>query len=149
MKIKRIGYGCTVTTGSYENKKYYVEADVEDWEDPEETYSALIEWTNKLIKREDEYKDLKRLVGNAESKLGNINYSLRSVEKQWDAIETSWGNLMTFLKANDLNTEEFERRFPSRPDFSPVGVKNSQEKATSQEVDEIPFDQSESLENEF
>lgn len=149
MKIRRIGYGCTVNTGSYENKKYYVEADVEDWEDPDQTYSQLVDWTNKMIKREDEYRDLKRLVGNAESKLGNINYALRSAEKLWETIEHSWGVVINFLRANELETEEFERRFPGRPDFGPVVVKNSEEKRTSQEVDEVPFGDGDDDDDEF
>lgn len=140
MKIKRIGYGCTVNTGNYENKKYYVEADVEDWEDPDQTYSALVDWINQRIKREDEYKDLRRLISNGQSKLGNINYALKDAEKVWRIIEDSWADLMKFLKANDIGTKEFEARFPIRPDFNLINVKNSEEKPASLEVDEIPFD---------
>ncbi|MEM9539966.1 MAG: hypothetical protein AAGA60_10765 [Cyanobacteria bacterium P01_E01_bin.42] len=49
MKITTIGYGRLHSLGDYQNEKAYLEAELEDWEDVEQSYEFLRQQVHSLL----------------------------------------------------------------------------------------------------
>ncbi|MEG4294289.1 hypothetical protein Q5692_38055 [Microcoleus sp. C2C3] len=59
MKIDRIGFGYVKSLGNYENCKLWLEADLEDWEDPSESLNLLRSQVAHELDLPDKWHDLK------------------------------------------------------------------------------------------
>lgn len=127
MKINRVGYGATLNTGNYENVKLYLEAEVEEWEDPIKCIEVLKQKLLETVRRKEEATDYEERVERARRRISNINYKLGKAKHTWqeiiDAKEKAINLLDTFGVAEE-KLSMIKHHFPDTPSFDPVKVDN-------------------------
>lgn len=96
MKITKIGFGYVKSLGNYENCKLYLEAQLEDWENPEESMTELRNRVARELDLPDQWHDLKRKFAKQLAALTDVNERLERANKQWEAFGC-------FLAAHGVN----------------------------------------------
>ena len=114
MKIKTIAYGVTHNTGNYENIKLYAEAEVEDWENPEETLNHLRNWVKGQVNQHREVDDLREKKNRIERQLDEYNWKLAIAAEKWKSLTEKWDEAVAFLRHHGL---ESGYNLPKAPQF--------------------------------
>lgn len=84
MKITKVGFGYTKKLGNYENCKVYLEAQLEDWENPEESMAELRNRVSQELDLPDRWHDLKHKFAKQLAALTSVSKRIEKAEKQWE-----------------------------------------------------------------
>lgn len=105
MKVKKIGFGYVKNLGNCENCKLYMEAELEDWEDPSESLNLLRGQIAIELSLPDKWFDLKGKFNRTLQTLENINAAITAAEKKLERAERAWENFSEFLTAHGVDPE--------------------------------------------
>ncbi|MEG4427081.1 MULTISPECIES: hypothetical protein [unclassified Microcoleus] len=101
MEIKKIGYG-RASVHDFESTDYreycYVEADLEAWEDAEQSLKLLRSFVNGKVGIYENIDELERQREALKVEVNHLRVQKDEAKKQWDKIEA-------FFKKLDLNPE--------------------------------------------
>lgn len=122
MKIKRIGFGYTKNLGNYENCKLWLEADLEDWENPSESLEVLRNRAAQELGFPDEWHNLKDKIAQQVAALESIASAVESEKAKLVKAEQAWRNFAEFLTAHGVepDTLSIENFAATRVDHSPT-----------------------------
>jgi hypothetical protein len=94
MKITNVLYQATLSTGSYENEKIGLQAEVEEGETVEAVVEALREQVYKSAHREDALYQRR-----------NLQIEISTLESKVEQARKVWEEVSTFMTAQGLKTE--------------------------------------------
>ncbi|MEG5048846.1 hypothetical protein [Microcoleus sp. B4-C1] len=103
MKINRIGFGYTKNLGNYENCKVWLEADLEDWEDPQESLNCLRNRVAQELKLPDKWHDLILKLAAQMASLEALTSKIESKKAELAKAEEAWDNFAEFLTAHGVD----------------------------------------------
>ncbi|MFB2833473.1 hypothetical protein [Floridanema evergladense] len=139
MKIVRIGYGETISTGNYENMKPYFEAELEDWEDPLKSLEILKQMVKAVHRGRTDLDDIFEQKLTAERRISWINDRIKSAKKRWQDATKSWQELIAMFKSvglSQVRIDQIEASFPQEPNFTLIGEEPEEEEEEEEEEDD-------------
>ncbi|MEG4329357.1 hypothetical protein [Microcoleus sp. herbarium5] len=121
MKITKIGFGYTKNLGNYENCKVWLEADLEDWENPSESLDVLRTRVAEELELPHEWHELKHQLAKQMASIETFNSIIESKKIQLAKAEEVWDNFAEFLTAHgvDASTLKIENFAATRADHLP------------------------------
>lgn len=105
MKINRIGFGYTKNLGGYENCKVWLEADLEDWEDPSESLNQLRDRVVQELDLPDKWFDLKGKFARQLTAVETASADLEEVKQKLERAKKRWAKYAAFLVAHGVDPE--------------------------------------------
>jgi len=120
MKITQIGFGYTKNLGGYENCKVWLEAHLEDWEDPSESLDVLRTRVAEELGLPDKWRDLSSKIGGQMSHLEALTSQIEFKKAELAKAEEAWDNFAEFLTAHGVDpaTLKIENFAATRADHS-------------------------------
>ncbi|MEG4121902.1 hypothetical protein QUA43_31125 [Microcoleus sp. N9_B4] len=122
MKITQIGFGYTKNLGNYENCKVWLEAHLEDWEDPSESLDILRTRVAEELELPYKWHELKHQLAKQQASIETFNSIIESKKIQLAKAEEAWDNFAEFLTAHGVDpvTLKIENFAATRADHSVV-----------------------------
>lgn len=105
MKINRIGFGYTKNLGNYKNCKVWLEADLEDWEDPSESFNLFRDKVAQELNLPDKWHDLKGKFNQQSQALEATNAALNKSQEKLKEAQEKWEEFAAFLVAHGVDPE--------------------------------------------
>jgi FtsZ-binding cell division protein ZapB len=105
MKVKRIGFGYVKNLGGFENCRVYMEAELEDWENPSESLDLLRTQVAEDLNLPDKWRDLKNKTYRQEQALEITNAALTAAEEKLKKAQKNWDDFAQSLIARGINSE--------------------------------------------
>ena len=105
MQIRKIGFGQTKNLGNYQNQKLYLEAELEDWEDPSESLNLLRERVAEELDLGDRWRDLSRKAISRGAELQVIENQITFKQEKLTELEARYRAFTEFLKWHGVNPD--------------------------------------------
>jgi uncharacterized coiled-coil protein SlyX len=105
MRKKTIGFGYVKNLGNYENCKLYMEAELEDWENPLESLELLRTQVADELNLPDHYRELRRKYSWQLQTLEDTNAALAATEDKLKKAQQKWEEFTQSLITRGLNPE--------------------------------------------
>ena len=105
MRVKTIGFGYVKNLGNYENCKLYMEAELEDWENPSESFDLLRAQVANELNLPDHYRELRRKYSWQLQVLEETNAAVAASEEKLKKVQQNWENFAQSLTAQGINSE--------------------------------------------
>jgi len=103
MRIDRIGFGYVKNLGNYENCKVWLEAELEDWEDPLESLNLLRNKVAEEISLPDKWLNLKDKFNQQFQVLEQLNTDTEKAQEKLKEAQKAWGEYQNFLITHGVN----------------------------------------------
>jgi hypothetical protein len=109
MQIDRIGFGYVKNLGNYENCKVWLEAKLEDWEDPSESLNILRSKVAEELNLPDKWFDLKGKLSKQLQALEATNAAVAVAEENLKKARQNWEDFAQSLIARGINAELIDK----------------------------------------
>lgn len=126
MKITKIGFGYTKNLGNYENCKVWLEAHLEDWENPSESLDILRTRVSEELELPHKWHDLRNKLEKQTASLEALTSEIEFKKVELARAQEAWDNFAEFLTAHGVDpvTLTIEDFAATRADRSPAKTEN-------------------------
>ncbi|WP_373534744.1 hypothetical protein [Microcoleus sp.] len=105
MKNYRIGFGHTKNVGNYQNDRAYIEAELEEWENIEESMDRLRSEVARQLNVRGQLLNLKERIHTREKDLEKLDHQVQMAEQKLERAQRAWENFSEFLTAHGVDPE--------------------------------------------